>query len=250
LDTNYYIATSISVLLAFALPIGVAVCLTARKLVKLRVILAGTAVFIIFQPILRILPMNLILGTHPQLVPQAGLNLPYMLYGFILALTAGIYEEGGRYLAFRFVLKKYHSWQDGFGFGIGHGGVEALIFAGITSVTALFTNVLQPGQSPWLLSVGGIERLFAMTVQISLSLLVLYSVRTKRIRFLFLAIGLHWLVDFAAVMLMAVSGIFITETAVGLLAIAGLVWILKSRLLFVENIEAQQLYDELSKAVK
>lgn len=122
MGAEYFISTSITVLFAFILPIGAAIFMVARRLVKLRVILAGMAVFIIFQPILRILPMQLLQSAYPQLIPQAGLNLNYALYGFILALTAGIYEEGGRFLAFAFVLEKYRSWRDGFGFGIGHGG--------------------------------------------------------------------------------------------------------------------------------
>lgn len=232
---DYYISVIITVLFSFVLPIGAAIFMVARKLVKLRVILTGMAVFILFQPILRILPMTLLQSAYPQLVPPAGLNLNYTIYGFILALTAGIYEEGGRYFAFTLILKKYRSWHDGMGLGIGHGGVEALIFVGISAVAALFINVLQPGQSPWLITVGGIERLSAMTVQVGLTLLVLYSVRTKKYTYLMLAIGLHWLVDFISVMFMVSLGILATEVSVGLLAVASLVWVIKSGRLFKES---------------
>lgn len=237
MGVDYHIYTIIAVLLSFVLPVGAAVFMVVRKLVKLRVILAGVAVFILFQPILRLLPMSLLQSTYPQLVPPAGLNLNYTIYGFILALTAGIYEEGGRFLAFTFILKKYRSWHDGFGFGIGHGGVEALIFVGINSVAALFINVLQPGQSPFLITVGGIERLFAMTVQIGLTLLVLYCVRTKKYSYLLLAVGLHWLLDFVSVMLMVSLGILTTEIFTGLFAVASLVWIIKSGRLFGGNLQ-------------
>ena len=235
---DYYIFASITVLFAFILPIGAAIFMVARKLVKLRVILAGMAVFIIFQPILRILPMSLLQNAYPQLVPQvSGLNLHYVIYGFILSLTAGIYEEGGRFLAFTFILKKYRGWHDGLGFGIGHGGAEALIFVGISAVAALFTNVLQPGQSPWLLAVGGVERLSAMTIQVGLTLLVLYSIRSKKYSYLLLAVGLHWLVDFVSVMFMVSFGILVTEISVGLFAAASLVWIIKSGRLFAGGLQ-------------
>ena len=79
-------------------------------------------------------------------------------------------------------------------------------------------------QSSWLLAVGGVERLSAMTVQVGLTLLVLYSVRSKKYSYLLLAVGLHWLVDFVSVMFMVSFGILVTEISVGLFAVASLVF--------------------------
>lgn len=107
---------------------------------------------------------------------------------------------------------------------------------------AFFTNVLQPGQSPWLPTVGGVERLFAMTIQIGLTLLVLYSVNTKKYSYLLLAVGLHWLVVFVSVMFITGFGILVAEITVGLFAAVSLVWIIKSVGLFkgtLQGIEAQ-----------
>ena len=58
------------------------------------------------------------------------LENPYVfaIYG---GLTAGIFEELGRFVAFFFLLKKYLDYKDGFAYGIGHGGIESILVGGI-----------------------------------------------------------------------------------------------------------------------
>lgn len=228
----YIISVCITILSSFALPLIAAIFIIAKKHVKVNVILVGAAVFIIFQPLLRLLPMSIIQSSFPHIVPAAGLNLQFMVYALILALTAGIYEETGRYLAYKFVLKNNRNWLDGVGYGIGHGGIEAILLAGIQGIASLFIYATPPGQPDWILSVGGVERLFAMLIQVGLSLLVLYGINKKRISYFILAILLHTLVDFIAVMLQTTLGIVASESVIMLLAIASLVWIIKATKLF------------------
>jgi uncharacterized membrane protein YhfC len=86
--------------------------------------------------------------------------------------------------------------------------------------------------------VGGIERVLAFVVQIGLSLVVLYGIKSRRSGFLLLAIAIHTLLDFGAIMFARntmVGGTLIGETYLAVFAAVSLVWIAKSRRLFIEK---------------
>jgi uncharacterized membrane protein YhfC len=51
------------------------------------------------------------------------------LYAVLGALLAGLFEETGRFIAFKFLLKKRTDRKTAISYGIGHGGFEA-IFGG------------------------------------------------------------------------------------------------------------------------
>lgn len=93
---------------------------------------------------------------------------------------------------------------------------------------------------PPLFVVGGIERVLAFTIQIGLSLVVLYAIRSRRSRFLLLAIATHTLIDFGAVLL--AGNIIVAEVCVAACAVASLMWIIKSKRLFIEKepLESEQ----------
>ena len=55
-------------------------------------------------------------------------------YTLIGCLLAGVFEEVGRYLAFRFLLKRYTNRRDAVTYGIGHGGIEAILVLGLTAI--------------------------------------------------------------------------------------------------------------------
>ena len=44
----------------------------------------------------------------------------------ILAFTAGLFEETGRWIFLRFLCRNHSSWLHGLSFGLGHGGIEAV----------------------------------------------------------------------------------------------------------------------------
>src|SRR5512135_27806 len=49
----------------------------------------------------------------------------------ILALTAGIFEEVGRYLGYRiFMRREEKTWNKGVMYGLGHGGLESAVLIG------------------------------------------------------------------------------------------------------------------------
>lgn len=95
----------------------------------------GGAVFILFALILEQI-------LHYFMLPAvSGNTSAYVLYG---AFAAGIFEETGRFAAFKTVMKKRSDPKEAVMFGLGHGGTEAILLAGLSllsnAVTAVMTN--------------------------------------------------------------------------------------------------------------
>ena len=140
-------------------------------------------------------------------------------------LLAGVFEEVGRYLAFRFLLKRYTNRRDAVTYGIGHGGIEAILVLGLTAINNIaiaqlvnsgsietITNGLTGVQLDQVqaqiaavasfgaanLLLGLAERAIAMTLHISLSVVVFRAVRQRKAGYLGLAVALHALFDVPA----------------------------------------------------
>lgn len=196
------------ILICFALPIGGAVILAHRKKGVGKAFLFGMLAFIVSQPLLRMPLLQLVL---PQYAWFAVLQLDPWRYGMFLGLTAGLFEETARWLAIRFFLKEKTDIEHGLSFGLGHGGVEAMLFAGIQFVSMLFLLITGRGAllivSADMLFISSLERLSAITFHAGASLLVMHGVRRKKAGYLAAAILLHTLLDAAVVILPIVFGI-------------------------------------------
>jgi uncharacterized membrane protein YhfC len=69
------------------------------------------------------------------------------LYAVVGALLAGVFEETGRFLAFKFLLRKRTKRETAISYGIGHGGFEViflLVFSGIQYLT--YISLINSGQ--------------------------------------------------------------------------------------------------------
>ncbi len=173
--------------------------------------------------------------------------LLYALYGGIMA---GIFEETGRFISFKWLLKKQNRVQDSLSYGVGHGGIEAMLIVGTTYLNNLAISLLinqglietlgldtevqeiivtQLTQiSPFIFSLAGYERLMTMIIQIGLSVLVFKAIRERKNRYYGVAILLHVLLDFPAALAQTeVFNIFIAEGIVTLFAIGFLIFIVK-----------------------
>ena len=113
-----------------------------------------------------------------------------LLSGMVIALTAGIFEESGRF-AFKALALKPAKTRilEPVIFGLGHGLCEVVwIFSMFQSSLVL----LQPSQ----LILPVAERLFAVTMHVGFSVMVWNGFQLdKRIRYLILAILAHGMVD-------------------------------------------------------
>ena len=181
---------------------------------------------------------NLVLRSPVGAAIQQNILL-YALYG---GLAAGLFEETGRLLAFRFVLKTRTARLTALSYGIGHGGIEAFLVMGLSMIANLSLGLAYTSGAPLpaeaaaaaetILSTpagmflwGGLERLSAMALHMALSVLVFASVRTGRGRLLFpAAIAVHAGVNFAAVVANAHLPIAATEAVVLLLTALACLW--------------------------
>lgn len=120
-----------------------------------------------------------------------------LCYMLMLALSAGVFEECGRWLFMR--AGKIEGAVKGAVFGFCHGGVEALLFVGIPALRLLFSSQGEWADAAAHFPLAATERFFAIVAHVGLSLLVLSGVERKKKRLLLLAILFHSLLDFSVV---------------------------------------------------
>ena len=139
----------LNLVLGFVVPIGLAWWMVRKYQAKWSTILIGAATFFVFVLVLEALVHGVVLkGPHGAAI-QGNLWY-YALYG---GLMAGLFEETGRFLAMKFLLKKEPSTAlPGIAYGIGHGGAEMLFVFGMTMVSSLAMAVMvNAGQADTLL---------------------------------------------------------------------------------------------------
>ncbi len=235
-------------------PIIAAIVFYRKKKYYVGSVFIGAAVFFVFQVITRIPLIQIVL---PQMQWYQDMRNNLWVYALFLGLTAGLFEEVGRYLAFSLILKKHHDWKNAVAFGIGHGGIEAILLVGLTYVSNLITSVMinsglydtilaqSPEQATEALIqaknvlvqtpssmflVTSAERLFAFIIHLALSVLVMVGIQKKKgLPYLGLAILLHMLID-SPVVVMSGSGVsvWVIEGFVFILAIISFVYIRKT----------------------
>lgn len=247
-----------SALLVFLFPLGLVVYLYRKEKSSLKAVGVGILIFIVFQFMTRI-PLLAALSGNPQFQHLMG-NL-FFSGVLIGGLTAGLFEEVGRYLGFRFLLKKDLSWKNGVAYGLGHGGIEAIGLVGITYINNIVISLminagtfdqyvgtkLDAGTAAMIKSqlvntppsyflIGGLERFFTYFIHMGLSLVVLYGVVNRKLSYLFYAILLHTLVNAPPVIMTRLGvNIWWVELYILLLAILALVWIVRARPLFAQT---------------
>ncbi len=254
----------ISLAIVFALPIGLAIYIIKKEKASFKAVMVGALVFFVFQMLTRI-PLLQVLSQQTWYFKMAS-NV--VLLGIFLGLTAGLFEEIGRFLGFKLLLKNKLSWADGIAFGIGHGGIEAILLVGLSFINNIFyslsinSGVFDSSIAPNLSSdvayliktqltntpahlflAAGVERIFTIALQIAFTLLVLYGVKKKDFKYVILAIFLHFVVDSPLPLLMS-SGlnIWVIEVFVGICAAIALYYIMKSKEIFRRSFdEAEEL---------
>ena len=244
--TSSLILMGVNALLGIVIPICLSIYLVRRHHARISTILIGAGTFILFALVLESLLHQIVLkGPHGASI----LNHPlwYALYG---GLAAGLFEETGRFLSMKFLMKKEPTAAlPGVAYGIGHGGAEMLVIFGITMIGNLAVSFLiNSGQADTIfakvpaeaapqlqaqldqlqtigagtLFIGFWERLSALILHLGLSLMVWAAVR-KGGKWLWLfpaAIALHALVDSGAVLLQKSVGMVPLELIITAEALA------------------------------
>ncbi len=184
-------------------------------------VIFGVFTFVFFQGI-RLALNELVINPMPSMTVLAMTN-PIAYYLFFGA-TAGLFEEGGRWIVMSRFLKDHRRFNDGVAFGIGHGGIEAIIFAGMSALIVLFTNDHRVTAGD--IFAGGVERIFAMTAQIAFSVMVFKAVTQKKPLWLLLAFVLHTILDAGLVITVYGASTFLVEAYCGVFALIMLAFLM------------------------
>ena len=215
----------------FAFPLLTAVVWKIRKKEPVTTILIGAATFLLFalileKPVQNVLAFPTAMGL-PEHAVSRFLSANPVLLALVAGLFPGVFEETGRLIAFRTVLRKRKNRETSISFGIGHGGFEVILILGLTYIqyiayavmlnTGTFGTVVDQvvSQAPEQLgsiesvvslltgfsfadlSIAFVERIFAVLFHIGASIFVFYACKDKKRFWLYpLAIILHTGMDF------------------------------------------------------
>ena len=215
----YILSCIFASLCSAILPIALTVILCARYKEIWKPILFGALTFTVFQVLIRIPLLSLVLPNQEWFVRLS--SAQPVLYALFLGVTAALFEEGGRLLVMLLIMKKQRSASDGIAFGIGHGGIEAILLVGISSIVLLFTPTELASSAA--IAASGVERLSTLAIQIGFSVMVMKSVREKNYLWLLLAFSIHTALDFGVMLISGGISIWIIEAGVFAAAL-GMAW--------------------------
>ena len=215
----YILSCIFAVLCSAILPITLTVILCASYKGIWKPILFGALTFTVFQVLIRVPLLTLVLPNQGWFILMS--STQPVNYALFLGVTAALFEEGGRFLVMLLFMKKQTSTSDGLAFGIGHGGIEAILLVGISSVFLLFT----PAElaSAGTIAASGFERLSTLAIQIGFSVMVMKTVREKNYLWLLLAFTIHTVLDFGVMLISGGVSIWIIEAVVFAVAL-GMAW--------------------------
>jgi uncharacterized membrane protein YhfC len=255
LSTARIAMTVAAILFEIALPLVLAIVVRRRLGVGWRYFGYGALIFFLFQLISRVPVVQVAQALlAPQLRASFTLQIVWVA---ILALTAGLFEEIGRYIGYRWLMRREEkTWSKAVMYGLGHGGIESmLLVAGLTLIGLINLLILPSmigslpadqralveqqlaavrGQPDWLPLVGAWERLWAIAFHVAMSVVVLQVFR-RGTGWLWLAVLAHALLDFLAVglpLLLGLQGtaaLLVPEVIVTIAGLASLwaIWALR-----------------------
>ena len=249
----WIVMTTLTTIFVIAYPLVLGALARKRLGVGWKYFWFGALVFLVVQLVTRA-PLIGVLGST-VLAPLLRSSITFTWTWLVIeAVTAGIFEEVGRYVGYRlFMGREPKTWSKAVMFGLGHEGLESIVLVGGGHILTLLniavlsaTNInnlpisvrptiiqqvaainAQPSWLPWL---AAWERLWSFPLQVALSVLVLQVFRRGQMYWLLLAILFHALIDFLTVALPQAFGQSITIELVleGLICVFGIfgVWII------------------------
>ncbi len=145
-STATIVWTGIAAAWCVLLPVAMLLLWRRKHRARLFPALVGALVFVVFARVLEaLLHYFALLSDNPVSRAINGSTWLYVLYG---ALAAGVFEETGRYVAFRWLLPKrrFPGRDTAVTYGIGHGGVESILLIGVNlALCAVLASLLNTG---------------------------------------------------------------------------------------------------------
>ncbi len=243
------VGMAVSFLLAVGFPINLLILVKRKTGAKVSSFFIGAGVFFTAALVLEQI-FHLVVFAAVGDAIQGNIWL-YALYG---GTAAAVFEESGRLLAMKKFMKNRLDFPNALMYGVGHGGCEAIFLMGITGINNIVTSLLINSgglqaalgaldqgtaqatlaqlsplwTSPaYLFYMGGIERVFAILLHISFSLLMYRAVVRGSRGGILLPYLLHFLVDVAAVLINDYLGAAATELAMAVISVGLIAWTLR-----------------------
>ena len=217
-------ALVITVILMAAIPVIFFICWRRKHKQRTNIsyLIAGAVGFIVSARVLELgVHYFCILADNPVSRFINASTVAFVLYGTVMA---GVFEECGRHIVLKYIMKKNRTRENAVMYGIGHGGIEilavilpsiitylvvAIMFSkGNTKEALTALKITEDTAAAALPSVQAaaafdfamaamnvVERLFAMFFHIGLTVIVFYGILSARKGYLPLAILLHMLMD-------------------------------------------------------
>jgi uncharacterized membrane protein YhfC len=225
-STSSMLLMLLTAVLGIALPLIAAIIWCRKKHEPFTTVLIGAATFLLFAIIIE-KPLQSCVISLDSPVSQF-VNARPVLWGIIVGLFPGVFEETGRFVAYKTLLRKRTQRETGLSHGIGHGGFEAMFILGITYIEyfvfAIMINngsfyelMIEPAKdtltpdvaeqitaiveqittfSAGTLGLALIDRFIAVLFHIGASIMVFYAVKDKKKWWLYpLAIIIHTVID-------------------------------------------------------
>lgn len=133
------------VICGIVLPIILVIVWKKKTKQPIKTVLIGAATFFVFAIILESFPKLILLQPNNSIGKVVVSNV--YLYSVIGALLAGVFEETGRLVAYKVLLKKNKGRLTALTYGIGHGGFEAMfILVGVGISYFAYGLMINTGQ--------------------------------------------------------------------------------------------------------
>lgn len=189
-----YLVYAVNFLLMIIMPFVLGWGIARTRGASWRLFGIGAVTFVASQ-VLHI-PFNWLAQRSGVLPSDTSVLSNLLILATFLGLSSGVFEEGARYVTYRFWAKDACTWGRGLMLGAGHGGIEALIIGVLGAVNIAGLYFISQGQllqnlpateaalveqqvqavlnTPWHgVLLGALERVFSLCFHLSASLLVM-----------------------------------------------------------------------------
>lgn len=257
-----------SMAIAILFPVGLLIYWQISKKPKFVSAIIGAATFFIFALVLEQILHTVVMmavGKGDMLLGNEIMASNVWVYGLYGGICAAVFEETGRFLAMKFCMKNFLDKKNAIMYGIGHGGIEAIIILGMAEISNIASALaINSGAIEAVLSalpedqrdlmyqqlsalwttpaasfyIAGLERVIAVTLHICLSYMVYRFIKYNEKKCFYLALGLHFLIDFGTVVLSKFIPMIAIEAVLAVAVIATLVLVIK---MYKTEEEEQQL---------
>lgn len=217
-----YLTFPLAALIELLTPVALAVGLTWR-FGRRYWLLVGVGVLTFIGSQVVHLPLNWLLGKIGLIVNDQAAAIRTAI---VLGLSAGVCEETARAVGYGALRQRARAWQAALALGAGHGGIESIFVGALVLLT--FVNMLvvrnldlatlgltgeqlelaqkqvaEYWSMAWHMPLtGAVERLIAIALHLSLSVLVLQAFIRRNALFYLIAIAWHAVVNAIAVILL------------------------------------------------